>query len=146
MSFLIDIAYYILYVAVYYNLIGQVPIRYSRRTKTTIKLRWGPTFGPIQRVFEEFMITWLISGSKIYFWSTSISSTWTKGEFSSSLKVDQKWVFREKFGRTKNELVYIRVTWQSPPNLWTGPKVGLPRSSLLKGPFSISMSLSWKKN
>ena len=27
----------------------KLPIRYSRRTKTAIKLRWGPIFGPIQR-------------------------------------------------------------------------------------------------
>ena len=46
---LIGIAYFILYVAVLYNLIGQVPIRFSRRTKTAIKLRWDPTFGLLQR-------------------------------------------------------------------------------------------------
>ena len=84
------------------------------------------------RSYSIAPMTWIISGSKIHFWSTVVLSNWIKSEFSSSLKVDQKWVFGEKFGWTKSELICIRVKWLSPSNFWTGPTVGLSRSSLFQ--------------
>ena len=60
-------------------------------------------------VFEQFINHMTMNCSKSHFWSTFISSNWTKSEFSISLKADQK---------------LVRVTWSLIlKRNWGGSKV-----------------------
>ena len=78
----------------------------SNWSKTPSLVRTGPKLS--LRTIHYHVI---IKCPKTHFWSTFISSKWTKTEFSISLKADQKWVW---------------VTWSliSKRN-WGGPKVSL---------------------